>query len=131
MQATVRSAMFTQTRFFHTSRFIRTNLRSDAVKIFRSALKAVTPQEMVKNTLTLNKTRLLVNKESEYMVYKNVYVVAFGKAVLGMARAVEDILGQNIVQGVASIPCGLQDAIKVQQYTALTNSLCFRLIQKI
>lgn len=68
---------------------------------------------MVKNTLTLNKTRLLVNKDSEYMVYKNVYVVAFGKAVLGMARAVEDILGQNIVQGVASIPCGLQDAIKV------------------
>ncbi|EDO29481.1 predicted protein, partial [Nematostella vectensis] len=48
---------------------------------------------------------------SEYMVYKNVYVVAFGKAVLGMARAVEDVLGHNIIRGVASIPCGLQDAI--------------------
>jgi glycerate kinase len=105
--------MFTQVRLVHTSRVFRSNLRSDALRIFRSALKAVTPQEMVKNSLSLNKTRLLVNKDTEYMVYKNVYVVAFGKAVLGMTKAVEDILGQNIVRGVASVPCGLQDVIKV------------------
>lgn len=106
--------MYCQIRRLHSTRVLRSNLRSDAVKIFRSALKAVTPQEMVKNSLSLNKTRLLVNNEAEYLIYKNVYVVAFGKAVLGMTRAVEDILGpKNIVKGVASIPCGLQDAIKV------------------
>ncbi|EDO37891.1 predicted protein, partial [Nematostella vectensis] len=105
--------MYRQIRFFHSSRrlFHSPNLRSDAIGIFRSALKAVTPQEMVKNALSLSKTRLRV-QGSEYMVYKNVYVVAFGKAVLGMARAVEDVLGHNIIRGVASIPCGLQDAIK-------------------
>lgn len=107
--------MYRQIRRFHSSRILRSNLRADAVKIFHSALKAVTPQQMVKNSLYLNKTRLIVNNEAEYLVYRNVYVVAFGKAVLGMARAVEDILGpKNIVKGVASIPCGLQDAIKVR-----------------
>lgn len=112
--------MYTQIRRLHSSRILGSNLRSDAVRIFRSALKAVTPQEMVKNSLSLNKTRLLVNNDAEYLVYKNVYVVAFGKAVLGMARAVEDVLGpKNIVRGVASIPCGLQDAIKVHPHDYL------------
>lgn len=36
----------------------------------------------------------------------NVKVVAFGKAVLGMVAALEEILGQHITGGVASIPVG-------------------------
>lgn len=33
-------------------------------------------------------------------------MVAFGKAVLGMVKALEDILGEHIAGGVASIPVG-------------------------
>ena len=33
-------------------------------------------------------------------------VVAFGKAVLGMVTALEQILGEHITKGVASIPVG-------------------------
>lgn len=36
----------------------------------------------------------------------NVFVVGFGKAVSGMARAVEDLVGEHIVRGVISIPYG-------------------------
>ena len=33
-------------------------------------------------------------------------VVAFGKAVLGMVEALESLLGEHIVSGVASVPLG-------------------------
>lgn len=42
----------------------------------------------------------------------NVKVVAFGKAVLGMVTALEDILGQHITGGVASVPVGAVDAAR-------------------
>lgn len=88
-------------------------LKSDAQTIFRASLSAVSPQEMVKSNLLFHQNILTI-KEREYAVDKNVSVVAFGKAVLGMAKAVEDILGDQIVRGVASIPVGLPDVIKVQ-----------------
>ena len=87
-------------------------LKSDAQTIFRASLNAVSPQEMVKSNLFFHQNILTI-KEREYTVDKNVSVVAFGKAVLGMAKAVDDILGDQIVRGVASVPVGLQDVIKV------------------
>lgn len=39
-------------------------------------------------------------------------MVAFGKAVTGMARAVEDIFGDHIVRGIAVIPKGYQYGLK-------------------
>ena len=42
---------------------------------------------------------------------KNVYVAAFGKAVLGMVRAVEEVVGDHLVRGVASVPCGMRDTL--------------------
>ena len=106
---------------------VQLKLRSDAQTIFRSALNAVSPQEMVKNNLSLHQNILSV-QGVDYTVDKNVSVVAFGKAVLGMAKAVEDILGHHIVRGVASIPHGLLDAIKVATFsttTRLTSSPSF------
>lgn len=40
----------------------------------------------------------------EYELDKNVYVVGFGKAVAGMARAVEDQLHHHIIDGIISVP---------------------------
>ena len=42
----------------------------------------------------------------DYVVKRNVFVVGFGKAVLGMARVVEDLLGDHIIRGIISIPQG-------------------------
>jgi len=101
-------------RWFSYSSFnkdVQLKLRSDAQIIYMAALSAVSPQEMVKNNLLFHQNILSI-KEREYAVDKNVSVVAFGKAVLGMAKAVEDILKDHITRGVASIPIGLPDAIK-------------------
>ncbi|XP_068701715.1 glycerate kinase-like [Montipora foliosa] len=90
---------------------LQLKLKSDAQIIFKAALTAVSPQEMVKNNLSFHRN-ILSLEDREYAVNKNVSVVAFGKAVLGMAKAVEDILRDNITRGVASVPVGLPDAIK-------------------
>lgn len=95
-----------------SSRDVQLKLKTDAQSIFHAALGAVTPQEMVKNNL-LFRQNILSIMDHEYVVDKNVSVVAFGKAVLGMTKAVEDVLGDQIVRGVASIPVGLPHAIKV------------------
>lgn len=94
-----------------SSRDVRLKLKTDAQSIFHAALGAVSPQEMVKNNL-LFRQNILSIMDHEYVVDKNVSVVAFGKAVLGMTKAVEDVLGDQIVRGVASIPVGLPHAIK-------------------
>ena len=43
---------------------------------------------------------------------RNVRVVAFGKAVLGMVAAVESILQDHLVEGVASIPVGAMETAR-------------------
>ena len=91
---------------------LQLKLKSDAQTIFKAALTAVSTQEMVKNNLTFHQN-ILSLKGREYTVNRNVSVVAFGKAVLGMAKATEDILRDNITRGMASVPVGLPDAIKV------------------
>lgn len=47
-----------------------------------------------------------------YKLKKNVFVVGFGKAVSGMAKTLEDLVGQHIVRGVISIPFGSQKLFK-------------------
>lgn len=105
---------------FSSSTDVQLKLKSDAQTIFRASLSAVSPQEMVKNNL-LFRQNILSIKDREYVVDKNVSVVAFGKAVLGMAKAVDDILGGQIVRGVASIPLGLPEAIRVGIVTQSSN----------
>ena len=51
-------------------------------------------------------------QNKSYTVDHNIHVVGFGKAVIGMVKAVEDILGDHIADGVASIPVGIQEALK-------------------
>ncbi|ELU09068.1 hypothetical protein CAPTEDRAFT_121863, partial [Capitella teleta] len=41
-----------------------------------------------------------------------VYIVAFGKAVLGMVRAAEDVLEDHIAEGIASVPVGSQEDMR-------------------
>lgn len=57
--------------------------------------------------LSQNGTVLKVD-DREYSLKQNVYVIGFGKAVIGMARAVDDCVGQHIVKGVISVPDGIQ-----------------------
>ena len=95
-------------------------LHDQSVKIFNAAVEAVLPHRMVNRTLTLSGPQLEVGNRS-YILNKNVYVAAFGKAVIGMVRAVEDVLGEHIVDGVASIPTGTQKTFRAMEMWYVCN----------
>ncbi|XP_013380001.1 glycerate kinase isoform X2 [Lingula anatina] len=86
-------------------------LKKDSLKIFKKAVKSVLPQNMVQNTLKVDERTLWVDG-NEYALNKNVYMVGFGKAVLGMMQVAEELLGEHLVKGVASVPVGTQDKLQ-------------------
>ncbi|ESO99287.1 hypothetical protein LOTGIDRAFT_186721 [Lottia gigantea] len=78
-----------------------------AREIFSSAVSSVLPGEMIINKVKYeNENKILHIENREYSLKNNVYVVGFGKAVLGMARTVEDILKHEIKSGIVSVPLG-------------------------
>ncbi|XP_053378063.1 glycerate kinase-like [Mercenaria mercenaria] len=85
------------------------NIRQDARDIFDAAVKSVYPPQMIRNALTVSQDGNTLHIDGkEYDLRNNVYVVGFGKAVSGMARALDDLIGCHIVQGIISIPYGSQ-----------------------
>lgn len=86
-------------------------LREHASDVFNMGVKAVFPQAMMLNALKLDGNVLTV-ADRRYIINRNIHVVAFGKAVIGMVRTAEDILKDHIVGGIASVPRGMQDTLK-------------------
>lgn len=75
----------------------------DLRDIFNTAISSVLPAKMITRALTVKDNTLHVGGR-EYELDNNVYVVGFGKAVAGMARAVEDQLHHHIIDGIISVP---------------------------
>ncbi|XP_069045709.1 glycerate kinase [Lepisosteus oculatus] len=84
---------------------------AQAREIFGAAVGAVQPDAVVRRSLERQGERLLVGGRS-YTLRENLHLVGFGKAVLGMAAAAERIVGDHLVQGVISVPLGIQEALR-------------------
>ena len=69
-------------------------MKSDVLKLFRTAISAVDPYTCVKHHLVLNKNHLNDERKElhigdNYIVLNhNLYVAAFGKAALGIKKAI-------------------------------------------
>ncbi|XP_068014017.1 glycerate kinase [Melanerpes formicivorus] len=90
------------------------SLREHALALFRSAVGTVRPAPMLKRAVKLQRDggpQLLV-KEQAFPVKRNLYLVGFGKAVLGMAAAAEEILGDHLLQGIINVPLGIQESLQ-------------------
>ena len=74
------------------------NLRSDARKIFRAALKAADPSAAV--------IEALAGRDRELKRAKRIFVVGAGKASGTMARAAERFLGKRITSGCVLVKDG-------------------------
>ena len=86
---------------------------ADTHSIFLDAVESVLPRQMLRTVLKYSPERsTLVAADREYHLDSNVYVVGFGKAVCGMARVVEDTIGNHINSGIVSIPHGAVDALQ-------------------
>ncbi|NXA22631.1 GLCTK kinase, partial [Ibidorhyncha struthersii] len=90
------------------------SLREHALSLFRSAVGTVRPAAMLKRAVKLQGDicpQLLV-KGRVFPVKRDLYLVGFGKAVLGMAAAAEEILGDHLIRGIISVPLGIQESLQ-------------------
>jgi len=77
------------------------NLRKHANEIFNHVLGTLDPEQLLKKKVSIRDSTLVV-EEREYDLnnYENIYVVGGGKACAPMAKAMEDILGDKIDDGL-------------------------------
>lgn len=89
-----------------TSASERTMHSNDLKTIFLQSVNAVNPNNLIKRAVKVQYGHLVVSGRS-YTLQKPVYIVGFGKAVLGMARELERALGSNLQEGIVSVPAGI------------------------
>ena len=54
-----------------------------------------------------------------FMLYRNLILIGFGKAVAGMAEEIHKLVGQHIVKGVLSLPLGSKQQLRNCQSSLL------------
>uniref|UniRef100_A0A8C5P233 Glycerate kinase n=1 Tax=Jaculus jaculus TaxID=51337 RepID=A0A8C5P233_JACJA len=88
-------------------------LAEQARQLFDSVVGALQPGPRLQRALSLDPGgRLLKVRERSFQLHQNLYLVGFGKAVLGMAAAAEELLGHHPVQGAISVPKGIRGAME-------------------
>ncbi|TFK00862.1 kaptin [Platysternon megacephalum] len=90
------------------------SLWEHGLHLFRSAVGVVLPAPMLRRALVLKTDGCprLVVRDRAFPVRRNLYLVGFGKAVLGMAAVAEEILGDHLIQGVVSVPHGIRACLQ-------------------
>lgn len=73
--------------------------------IYESAVNAVNGQNIIQSNLRMENNKLLVRNQT-ILLRSNVYVVGFGKAVLGMAEELVKVLLPRRIKGILSVPYG-------------------------
>ncbi|MHC4182051.1 MAG: glycerate kinase type-2 family protein [Planctomycetota bacterium] len=77
------------------------NLRKQAEEIFKHAIHALDPEQLIKNKVRAHGSTILVDqKEYNLKDYEHIYVVGGGKACAPMAKAMEEILGDRLDNGI-------------------------------
>ena len=85
-------------------------IKSNLKDIFESGIKAVLPHTIIRNKVKIFENKLQIGDDN-FILKENVYIVGFGKAVLGMAIALEEILQDRLKKGIVSVPKGSKERI--------------------
>ena len=82
-------------------------LRKDALQIFRAGLQAVDPVEAIHRHVTLKDHVLRIgDRRFNLKKYDRILVVGAGKAGAPMAKAIENLLGDHIADGIIVVKDG-------------------------
>ncbi|XP_026777621.2 glycerate kinase [Pangasianodon hypophthalmus] len=87
------------------------SLEEQGRAIFAAAVEGVQPDSVVRRALQRRGDELVVAGHS-FKLHHNLHLVGFGKAVLGMAAEAERIVGDHLVQGIVSVPHGIQETLQ-------------------
>src|SRR5512135_2422197 len=81
------------------------SLFEDARSIYETALASVAPDRLVQTHVSLDGDLLKVRGETfDLAQFESVYVIAFGKAAVGMGSALAGILGDRLTEGLVVSP---------------------------
>lgn len=75
------------------------NLRQMAVEIFLYAIESVKPKNLIPETLKISNNKLIISQDT-YQLPEKIYIFGSGKASIEMAKVLENILGDKIVNGL-------------------------------
>ena len=76
----------------------------DTVEIFRAGLQAVAPGPAIRRFCQLDGDKLTVdNQEYDLREFEKIFVLGAGKAGASMAKAIEEILGDRISEGIVTV----------------------------
>ncbi|CAF3220434.1 unnamed protein product [Rotaria socialis] len=103
-------------------------MKTNALKLFRTAVTAADPYECVKQHLIFHNNNQLNDDNAELHIGNNhitfnhnLYVAAFGKAAIAMCRAVDELCHKHIIKGIASVPVGAIEQAKRKDLHATTH----------
>ena len=104
-------------------------IRSEAEEIFKSSVKAVDPYNAVKRFVRVEGNSLILSVKDQTMVkldltkYDRISIVGGGKATAPMARAIEDLLGDRIHQGLINVKYGFTQPLTITKITEANHPL--------
>lgn len=79
-------------------------------RMYLAGVQAVSPKALIINKVKVKDGILQVGDQS-FQLKENVYLVGFGKAVMGMSIVLEHMLGDYLKKGIVSIPSAATDAM--------------------
>ena len=104
-------------------------IRSEAEEIFKSSVKAVDPYNAVKRFVRVEGNSLILSVKDQTMVkldlmkYDRISIVGGGKATAPMARAIEDLLGDKIHQGLINVKYGFTQPLAITKIIEANHPL--------
>ncbi len=104
-------------------------IRSEAEEIFKSSVKAVDPYNAVKRFVRVEDNSLILSVKDQTMVkldftkYDRISIVGGGKATAPMARAIENLLGDRIHQGLINVKYGFTQPLTITKITEANHPL--------
>ena len=75
------------------------DVRTAALEIMEAAIKSADPYSAVRRSIKLNGNRMVVFGR-EFLLSGKVYLLALGKAACSMARAIVELLGESLAEGL-------------------------------
>lgn len=91
------------------------NMRSEALSLFQTSVKAVNPYEAIRRFVQVDGNRLFIGQKSQPQTeldlkkYEHIFLVGGGKATAPMALAMEDLLGKRIKKGIINVKYGFTE----------------------
>ncbi|XP_076169826.1 glycerate kinase isoform X2 [Ptiloglossa arizonensis] len=78
--------------------------------MYFAGVKAVSPKALIINKVKF-KDGILQVADQSFQLKENVYLVGFGKAVMGMSIVLEHMLGNHLKKGIVSVPSASTNAL--------------------